>query len=217
MLMADTGTKQLHTHPMQSTKHVADSFTPLTDKIDNLARRHTNHHRLSTMKTSKSVLLIVAFISLAILAGALYLQHVLDMQSCPLCVIQRYAFAAIALVCLVCAGLPNGGQKAGVGLATLATLAGVGGAGTAIWHLWIISQPSTSCGRDALEAPMNALPPATLLPSVFKVDAFALCTTLYDPILGLLIPQWSLLWFVVLVVILVATLSKQNDDRNRRY
>ena len=169
------------------------------------------------MKTSKSVLLVVAFISLAILAGALYLQHFLDMQSCPLCVIQRYAFAAIALVCLVCAGLPNGAQKAGAGLATLATLAGVGGAGTALWHLWVISHPSTSCGRDALEAPMNALPPATLLPSVFKVDAFALCTTLYDPILGLLIPQWSLLWFVVLVVILVATLSKCNDDRNRRY
>ncbi|AMP11671.1 disulfide bond formation DsbB family protein [Collimonas arenae] len=166
------------------------------------------------MKTSKSVLLIVAFISLAILGAALYLQHVEDMQPCPLCVIQRYAFAAIALVCLVCAGLPNGAQKAG---ASLGILAGLGGAGTAIWHLWVIAHPSTSCGRDALEAPMNALPPATLLPSVFKVDAFALCTTAYDAILGLSIPQWSLLWFVVLVVILVAALFKRNDAGNRRY
>ncbi|AMP01771.1 disulfide bond formation DsbB family protein [Collimonas arenae] len=64
---------------------------------------------------------------------------------------------------------------------------------------------------------MNALPPATLLPSVFKVDAFALCTTAYDAILGLSIPQWSLLWFVVLVVILVAALFKRNDAGNRRY
>ncbi len=166
------------------------------------------------MKTSKSVLLAVAFIALAILAAALYLQHFQDMQPCPLCVIQRYAFAAIALICLICASLPSGAQKAGAGLGILA---GLGGAGTAIWHLWIIAHPATSCGRDALEAPMNALPPATLLPSVFRVDAYALCSTPYDPILGLSIPQWSLVWSVVLVVILVATLFKRNGSGNGRY
>jgi len=163
------------------------------------------------MKTTRSVLLAVAFIALAILGGALYLQHYQDMQPCPLCVIQRYAFAAVALICLICAGLPAGAQKAGAGLGILA---GLGGAATAIWHLRVIAHPSVSCGMDALEAPMNALPPATLLPSVFKVDAYALCTTPYDPIMGLSIPQWSLLWSVVLVVILtvilVATLFKRN-------
>ncbi|MFC5476470.1 disulfide bond formation protein B [Paraherbaspirillum soli] len=166
------------------------------------------------MKTTKSVLLSVAFIALAILGAALYLQHVQGMQPCPLCVIQRYAFAAVALICLICAGLPSGGQKAGAGLGILAAL---GGAGTAIWHLWIIAHPSISCGRDALEAPMNALPPAALLPSVFKVDAYALCSTPYDPILGLSIPQWSLLWFVVLTIVLVATLFKRNNTRAGGY
>lgn len=159
------------------------------------------------MKTTRAVLLAVAFIAFAVLAVALYLQYFQDMQPCPLCVIQRYAFASIALICLICAGLPVGAQKAGSGLGILA---GLGGAGTAIWHLRVIAHPSISCGRDALEAPMNALPPATLLPSVFKVDAYALCTTPYDPIMGLSIPQWSLLCSVVLVVILVATLFKFN-------
>ncbi|MGB7192065.1 MAG: disulfide bond formation protein B [Collimonas pratensis] len=166
------------------------------------------------MKTSKSILLAVAFICLAILGAALYLQHYQNMQPCPLCVIQRYAFAAIALICLICASLPSGAQKAGAGLGILAAL---GGAGTAIWHLWIIAHPAISCGRDALEGPMNALPPATLLPSVFQVDAFALCTTAYDPIMGLSIPQWSLLGFVILLVILVATLFKRGNGANRRY
>ncbi|WP_170851114.1 hypothetical protein [Collimonas sp. OK607] len=41
-------------------------------------------------------------------------------------------------------------------------------------------------------------------------DAYALYTTPYDPIMGLSIPQWSLLWSAVLVVILVATLFKRN-------
>jgi disulfide bond formation protein DsbB len=166
------------------------------------------------MKTSKSILLAVAFICLVILGAALYLQHYQNMQPCPLCVIQRYAFAAIALICLICAGLPAGAQKAGAGLGILA---GLGGAGTAIWHLWIIAHPAISCGRDVLEAPMNALPPATMLPSVFQVDAFALCTTAYDPIMGLSIPQWSLLGFVILLVILVATLFKHGNGSNRRY
>jgi len=166
------------------------------------------------MKTSKSILLAVVFICLAILGAALYLQHYQNMQPCPLCVLQRYAFAAIALICLICASLPAGAQKAG---AALSVLAGLGGAGTAIWHLWIIAHPAISCGRDALEGPMNALPPATLLPSVFQVDAFALCTTAYDPIMGLSIPQWSLLGFVILLVILAATLFKRGNGSNRRY
>lgn len=38
------------------------------------------------MKKAKPVLLAVAFVSLALLAFALYLQHVENMQPCPLCV-----------------------------------------------------------------------------------------------------------------------------------
>ena len=165
------------------------------------------NHPQPKMKSSKSILLAVAFIALALLGAALYLQHVKDMQPCPLCVIQRYAFATIALICLISASMPNSIRKAS---AALGVLAGLGGAATAGWQLWIIAHPLTSCGRDALEAPLNALPPATLLPSVFKVDAWALCSTVYDPILGLSIPQWSLLWFVVLIVILGKVLFQRS-------
>ncbi len=162
------------------------------------------------MKTSKSILLSVAFIALVILGAALYLQHVVGLQPCPLCVLQRYAFASVALICLICAGMPNAVRKAGAGLGILAAIAG---AATAGWHLWIIAHPAVSCGRDALEAPMNALPMASLLPSVFKVDAWALCSTVYAPILGLSIPQWSLVWFVVIIVILIMALFKQENKR----
>ncbi|MGS0741725.1 disulfide bond formation protein B [Glaciimonas sp. GG7] len=160
------------------------------------------------MKSSKHILFAVAFIALALLAAALYLQHVKDMQPCPLCVLQRYAFAIIALICLVSASMPDSIRKPS---AAIGILAGLGGAVTAGWHIWVIAHPSTTCGRDALEAPLNALPTATLLPSVFKVDAWAICSTAYEPILGLSIPQWSLLWFVVLIVILAKVLFKRTN------
>lgn len=149
------------------------------------------------MKTSKSALLAVAVAALALLAAALYLQHVEKMQPCPLCVIQRYAFAAVALICLVSAALPRSAAKAGAGLGAIAALSGAGVAG---WHLWIKAHPAVSCGIDPLETSLNTIPTAKLLPFLFQADG--LCTTEYAPILGLSIPQWSLAWFVALIIVL---------------
>ena len=145
------------------------------------------------MKISKTLLLIVAVISIALLGAALYLQYVEHMQPCPLCIIQRYAFAAIALICIVFALLPGAALRFGAGLATLAALAG---AGTAGWHLWVKAHPGTSCGIDPLETALNTIPTAKLMPFLFNADG--LCATPYAPILGLSIPQWSLIWFLIL-------------------
>jgi disulfide bond formation protein DsbB len=150
------------------------------------------------MKTSKPVLIIVALISLALLGVALYLQFVERMLPCPLCIMQRYAFAAIAVICLVTAILPAKAVKAGASLGTLAALSG---AGVALWHLWVKAHPSVTCGIDPLEISLNTIPTAKLMPFLFQADG--LCTTEYAPILGLSIPQWSLLWFIVLAVILI--------------
>lgn len=152
------------------------------------------------MKNSKSILLIVALASIALLGFALYLQHVERMQPCPMCIIQRYAFAAIALICIVFAILPRGAAKAGAGLGALAAVAGVGAAG---WHLWIKANPSISCGIDPLETSLNTIPTAKLLPFLFHADG--LCTTPYPPILGLSIPQWSLTWLVIFAIVLAWT------------
>lgn len=158
------------------------------------------------MKTSKPVLLAVAIISFALLGFALYLQHVENMLPCPLCIIQRYAFAAVGLICLLFAILPRGTVKTG---ATLGTLAALAGAGVAGWHLWVKAHPTVSCGIDPLETSLNKIPTAELLPFMFKADG--LCTTEYAPILGLSIPQWSLAWFIIFALVLIwAALRQQN-------
>jgi disulfide bond formation protein DsbB len=158
------------------------------------------------MKTSKPVLLVVAFLSLGLLAYALYLQHVQNMLPCPLCIIQRYAFAAVAVICLVFALLPRTATRLGANLGALAALAGAGVAG---WHLWVKAHPAVSCGIDPLETSLNTIPTAELLPFVFKADG--LCTTEYAPILGLSIPQWSLLWFAVFAILLIWASLRQSQ------
>ena len=150
------------------------------------------------MKTSRPLFLAVGIIPLALIAYALYLQHVQDMQPCPLCVIQRYVFLAVALIGFIFAALPRGATRAGAGLGALAALSGAGVAG---WHLWVKAHPTISCGIDPLETSLNRIPTAELMPFLFKADG--LCATEYAPILGLSIPQWSLIWFVILALILL--------------
>ncbi|WP_293778935.1 disulfide bond formation protein B [uncultured Oxalicibacterium sp.] len=157
------------------------------------------------MKTNKSLLILIALLALGLLGVALYLQHILGMQPCPLCVIQRYAFAAIALSCLIAAALPPNGERIGSGLGALVALAG---AGVAAWHLHVKANPSVSCGIDPLETSLNHFFTADLLPFLFKADG--LCSADYAPILGLSIPQWSLLWFALFGVMLMRITFKRH-------
>lgn len=147
------------------------------------------------MKLSKSLLLFVALICIALLGAALYLQYVEHMQPCPLCIIRRYAFAAIAVICVVFSFLPASALRLGSALASLAALAGVG---VASWHLWVIAHPGTSCGIDPMETTLNNIPTAKLLPFLFTADG--LCGMPWPPVLGLSIPQWSLIWFLLLAL-----------------
>lgn len=157
------------------------------------------------MNNRKTLLLIVAAISIGLLGFALYLQHQMNWAPCPLCIIQRYAFVAIALICLIFAFLPASSNRVGSGLSALAALTGVGVAG---WHNWVKTHPTISCGIDPLETSLNRIPPADWFPFMFKADG--LCGTPYPPILGLEIQHWSLLWFVILAVMLAWNATRRS-------
>ena len=163
------------------------------------------------MKLTRSLLLTVAIACIALLGVALYLQFVEHMQPCPLCIIQRYAFAAIALVCLIFAWLPHGGRRFGAWLGSLLALTG---AGTAGWHIWVMAHPGTSCGIDPLETTLNNIATAKLLPFLFSADG--LCATPYPPVFGLSVPQWALIWFLILGFTLgIAALGRNRDGYSR--
>lgn len=149
-------------------------------------------------RLAKPLLLIVALACIAMLGVGLYLQLVLEMQPCPLCILQRYAFAAVALLCLMTLFVPASLFRAGAALSALASMTG---AGIALRHLWIKAHPTISCGIDPLETSLNKIFIARWLPTLFQADG--LCTTEYEPILGLSIPQWALIWFVIFAVVLI--------------
>ncbi|MGF6773336.1 disulfide bond formation protein DsbB [Paraburkholderia sp. GAS199] len=159
------------------------------------------------LRRERSLLVLLGLICIGLVAGALYLQYFLHEDPCPLCIIQRYFFLLIAIFAFLGARFDSWrGVRLLEVLAALSALAGVV---TAARHVYVQAHPGFSCGFDALQPLVDSLPPAHWLPGVFKVAG--LCETPYPPILGLSLPQWSLVAFVVMFVPLALSLV-----RNRR-
>jgi disulfide bond formation protein DsbB len=145
----------------------------------------------------------LSFLSLGLVAFAVVLQKVgyqgVSFLPCPLCVLQRLGYLGVALSCLLAAGIPQW-RKLFHGLAILAAGYGVAVAGH---HVWLLSHPSESCGIDPLETWINQFQLANGLPWLFKADG--LCSAKLPAILGLQVPEWSLLWFGVMLLSLAIT------------
>jgi disulfide bond formation protein DsbB len=155
------------------------------------------------MIKSRGFLLAIAFACFALVGVALYLQHVKDLLPCPLCVIQRYLFLAVGVCSLV--GAFAGKIRLGAGLALLGALGGLGVVGK---HLYVLANPGFSCGIDPMETILNKIPTATLMPWLFRADG--LCEDARDTLLGLSIPQWSAVWFVLLTASLLWVLARRS-------
>jgi disulfide bond formation protein DsbB len=159
------------------------------------------------LRRERRLLVLLALVCLALVAGALYLQFVEHEDPCPLCIIQRYFFVLIAIFALL--GATFRGWRGIAVLETLIAVAAAAGIAAAARHLYVQLNPGFSCGFDALQPVVDSLPPAQWLPSVFKVAG--LCETIYPPIFGILLPGWALIAFVLMFVPVVASLW-----RNRR-
>jgi len=149
---------------------------------------------------SRNLLLSIAAVSVALVGAALYLQHVVDLLPCPLCVIQRYLFLAIALGCVI--GAFSGKPKLGAGIGLLGALGGLGVAGK---HLYVLANPGLSCGIDPMETFLNKIPTATYMPWLFQADG--LCEHA-DKLFGMSIPQWAFAWFGILAIALIRVLRR---------
>ena len=146
---------------------------------------------------SRSVFAGFVLIPLALLAEALVLQHVKGQIPCPLCVLQRAGFVLVALIALAAAVHKPGRRGAAAYCAALA-LVSLTGLGVALRHVWVLYHPKFGCGIDALEQIVNDLPTAKLLPWLFHAGGE--CSAPHEPVLGLQVPEWSVIWFSLLLV-----------------
>ncbi|MEP6899563.1 MAG: disulfide bond formation protein B [Rhodanobacter sp.] len=140
-----------------------------------------------------------------LLAFALYAQYVLMMDPCPLCILQRVVFIALGLVFLVGAlHAPRGSTRwIYVALLLLIALAGVA---IASRHLWIQSLPADqvpSCGAPLGYLLETRAGNGGLIGVLEKVLTGSGECARVEPILGLPMPAWSLLWFVLLAALAI--------------
>lgn len=158
---------------------------------------------MNPLRWSYRISFLVGFLICAGLIGfALYAQYVLMMDPCPLCILQRVAFIGLGIAFLI-GGLhaPRGnGRWAYVALAVLVATVGIGIAGR---HLWIQSLPPDqvpSCGAPLGYMLETRASHGGLAGVLLKVLTGSGECARVQPILGLSMPFWSLLWFVLLAV-----------------
>ena len=137
----------------------------------------------------------------ALLAYALYVQFGMLMMPCPLCILQRIAFAALGIVFLV-GGLHA--PKGRVGRAVyglLAFIPAAAGAGVAARHVWLQSLPPSEvplCTSMGLDYMIEAMGPMSALAKV--LEGSGECAKVDWTFLGMSMPAWTLVWFVGLAL-----------------
>lgn len=165
---------------------------------------------MTSSRRSFRTLCLVGFAICAALIGfAIYAQFQWGLQPCPLCIFQRIAFAALGLVLLV-AGLhaPRGawGRRAYGALALVPAFAGIGIAARHVWLTHLPADQVPSCGPP-LSFMMETNPLTDVVRKVLTGSGE--CARVDWTFLGLSMPAWSLLWFVLLAVLVVVAASRR--------
>lgn len=128
----------------------------------------------------------------ALMAYALYAQHVLGLSPCPLCIFQRVAVMIVGALFLI-AAIHNPLGRGSVVYGALIDLAALVGAGIAARHIWIQAQPPGSvaaCGAD-LDYLLEIMPVTDVVNKVLTGSGE--CGKVDWALLGLSMPWWVLL------------------------
>jgi protein dithiol:quinone oxidoreductase len=153
---------------------------------------------LNLFPSRRSAYLTGFLICTALIAYALYLQYVQLLEPCPMCWFQRVAVVALGLVFLLGTAFNPGPSGARV-MAWCALVTGGAGALLAARHLYIQSLPGDvlpSCGMG-ITYMLEAFPFFDVLTRALKGSVE--CNKI-DLILGLPIPAWTLLFFIIAVI-----------------
>lgn len=140
----------------------------------------------------------------ALIGFALYTQFHDRLNPCPLCIFQRIAFAVLGLAFLVGEVIsPKAvwGRRVWGLVALVPALAGVGIAGRHVWLTHLPPDQVPSCGPP-LDFLMDANPLTEVIRKVLTGSGE--CAKVDWTLLGLSMPAWSLLWFLLLTVLVLA-------------
>lgn len=154
----------------------------------------------------RRVLAAVSVVSIGLLAFGLYLQHVVGLEPCPMCIVQRYALVLVAIVAGLAALASRKSVIAG-GSGLALVLAGFGAfvAARQSWLQWYPPEFAT-CGRD-IYGMIETFPLQRAIPMIFKGSGD--CTKVDWSFLGGSIANWSFLWFAAIALVMLVLIAHQ--------
>lgn len=168
---------------------------------DNPASSNVHAASMNPFRWSFRAQFALGFLICAGLLGfAIFMQLQEGLEPCPLCIFQRIAFAALGVLFLLGAlhgPRGSGGRKVHGVLAFLAAAVGAGIAGRHVWVQVMPRDEMSSCGP-----PLSFLSEQMGPFEVFRtvLTGTGDCGNIDWRFLGLSMPMWSLVWFVLLAL-----------------
>ena len=156
-------------------------------------------------RTPHRILAIISGACVGMLAFGLYLQHVVGLEPCPMCIVQRYALVLVAIVAGI-AAFTRGRLALALGSALVLLLSGFG-AFVAARQSWLQWNPPeiASCGRD-FYGMIETFPLKRAIPMIFKGSGD--CTKIDWTFLGGSIANWSFLVFCLFALVAIVLLAR---------
>ncbi|MBD8527584.1 disulfide bond formation protein B [Pseudomarimonas arenosa] len=156
----------------------------------------TTHHKLFHFRFWCLFGLVAC---LGLLGYALYAQHQMFLDPCPLCIFQRIAFLIMAVGFALGLALGGRGWLRVVSVLVIA-MGGAAGLGVSGWHVYLQQLPPDQvpgCG-PGLEYMLQTLPLSQVLSKVFAGSGE--CAEVDWTFLGLSMPAWTFIWYALLLV-----------------
>jgi protein dithiol:quinone oxidoreductase len=151
----------------------------------------------------------------ALLGFALYLQYYEEQDPCPICILQRVAFIALAIIFLI--GALHGPRRRGaIVYSTLLFVTAAVGASIAGRQVWLQHLPPDkvpACG-PGLQYMLEQFPLSQALAKIFAGSGE--CAEAGWRFLGLTIADWSLVWFVLLALFAIV-IAVRSAPAHRTY
>ncbi len=153
----------------------------------------------------RRILALVSLGCIALLAFGLYLQHVVGLEPCPMCIVQRYVLVLVAVVSGLTA-FTNKNALMMSGASLLVLLSGFGAfvAARQSFLQWYPPEIST-CGRD-FYGMIETFPLKRAIPMIFKGSGD--CTKVDWTFLGGSIANWSFVCFVVIGLVALTLIAR---------
>lgn len=154
-----------------------------------------------SLLTSRRFVNVGGFLTcVGLLAYAYFLQYVQGLEPCPLCIFQRVAFIALAIIFLL-AALHHPKAWGGKVYGLLLLLSGAAGAGLAGRQVWLQGLPPDEvpeCG-PALDYMLEVFPLGEVIRTVLQGSGD--CAEIDWTFLGLSIAGWTLIIFIGMGVV----------------